>query len=269
VEFLNKKTLVHGFDNSSVHSEGFKFFPSVAINGFIIKNSAAEDVLNLRTNNVTDFCLAFSDFYKDLTSVQIALFFLQAKKNDLLDSLKTTPEIFFKTLLNTFMYSFSSTLLEITDLLETLPKSFIKWCIEKKVQLSELDILLCINSHPYLEFVSLKRLSHSQGLQFIELTTELLLSKIDPNIEQLQDKKIDVLLTSLKKLRYPNSYKVSSQKQTEIEAMAPDFMKNLNLQTHSDTLSINLNYNIRSIQDIKRLEINLDKIKAVYKNDIN
>lgn len=269
MEILSAKNISQSFDTTAINLENSLCLPSISINGYILRKSSSAMALNLNAICLKDFSLILRDLYKELTSLQLALLFSQANNNGFLNTLNAKAVDFLKSTLEAYKFNFSTGLLEIASLLDKLPKKFINWCLDKKIQLSDLDVLLCIEFNPYLEFIAEKNFSHSQGLQFLELTTDLILSKLELNISDFEHKKNEDIILHLKKLRYPNTYKFADKKHFELQSIAPDLIKNINIQALSDNLNINLSYNIKSIQDIKKLEINLEKIKAVYKNDAN
>lgn len=269
MEFLNKKDILLTIESLKNYLGKSQFHPAICINGYLVKDSLSDKAINIVAKNSLDLSLAIKDLNSNFNSLQLALVYLELRNNGFLEKLNIIKEDFFSDLLKTYNYNFSSILLQTTEHLNSLPSSFLFWCLDKKVQLSHLEVLLTKKNHPYLDLIPEKNFSHAQGIQFLELSVELLLMNIDLNISQIKNEKPEEILSYLKKLRYPKTFEYSELKQHELKAIASDFLRHITMQPVSDTLSLNLNFNIKSLQDIKKLELNLEKIKSVYKNDLN
>ena len=153
--------------------------------------------------------------------------------------------------------------MKIKDVLKQFP-DFEKWVKDKKLEFASLSLLTELSdiqiAQPLLAWISRNRPSHSQGIQILEMTGELLLMGRSLNALFETTQNPEDLLKNLKQLRYPLTSGQEEQKTKIVKALPwPKQMKGRWIR-QNDKTGLEVQFRCFSMKDFKQKIQNLQHI---------
>ena len=142
---------------------------------------------------------------------------------------------------------------------------FNKWAVEKKLNATHLSILTEFNQletiKNLIHWIETHLVSHSEGVQILDLAGELLL--MDKNITPLlkQHQTTTPLIKELKKLRFPNSSLSEEKKRELLNKMDLGSSIQAKWMRQKDRTGLQLQFTSFSPRDFKQ---KIEKLKSLY-----
>ena len=153
---------------------------------------------------------------------------------------------------------------------------FCKWAEEKKLSSKELRILNQLpkeQAHPLLDWIASYKPSHSQGVEILELSGELLLMECLPAEIFQSHQEPNSLLKKLRQLRYPLTLGADERKSQYIKTLS--WSKKLKGQwiRKNDKSGLNISCTAfclkdfyENIKSLERLYTQIKKEETLWKN---
>jgi len=140
--------------------------------------------------------------------------------------------------------------------------SFYQWTLDKK--LNETDLSILTEFHQLSEIKDLivwiekHFVSHSQGVQILDLAGELLL--MNKNIKPVLEKNPEQLIKKLREMRFPESFLREKRKREILEKLGGSI--HTQWVREKDRTGVQIQFKSFSPQDLKQ---KIEKLKELYK----
>lgn len=244
--------------NFTPYHKGPTSLPPISWRGYKLTGFEKKDLVSFEVHNES-LAAVLKDLYPDLSLVELIRLKQCINKLDhLIDAQCVWIEILSKYNIR-WTDQVDQTLKQLND----SPISFQKWVREKKVSFYDLTIFRSMNLisefSSILNFLSEQQFSKSEGLQCLELATELKLIGLDDCA--ILNFNCKSWLDHLKSLRFPQTTQNDQKSQDLIKKLPWPKRTKVKWLRDGDQSKIEILLELRSKKDFKEL---LDGLKKVY-----